>query len=213
MKNKKYGFTLAETLITLVVIGVVSVMVIPTIINKMNDIHFKMAYKKAYSDINQAFREEATLNQFVGRDNNCYDVNFANYTWNKLKEKFQVLETCENNNGFKCWVQSDTIYDANKPNNSEYAFIDLSGRTWMEFHRGRGIYLVDTNGEKGPNRFGKDRWTFNFYNYDKANISTNTCAIDPTKPIIILPSYYTDITVKNGNCNYPPCYYKKWLEE
>ena len=209
MKNKKSGFTLAETLITLVVIGVVSVMVIPTIINKMNDKHFKMAYKKAYSDINQAFREDISLNQFPERSD-YYDNTFATFTYNKLKEKFQVLKSCENNNGLNCWVENDTIWD-NKPLNSGRAFIDLSGRSWIEFHTGRGIYLVDTNGEKGPNRFGKDRFGFSFYNYIDGNL--NEKVIDPTKPIIILPMYNNDYTSSSNLCHFPPCYYKSWLME
>ena len=51
---KKQGFTLAEVLITLGIIGVVAAMTIPTLISNTNGAQFKTAYKKALSTLNQA---------------------------------------------------------------------------------------------------------------------------------------------------------------
>ena len=50
MRIKK-GFTLAEILIVLVILGVIAVMTIPTMIKGVADAQFKAAYKKAYSTI------------------------------------------------------------------------------------------------------------------------------------------------------------------
>ena len=51
---KRFGFTLAEVLITLGIIGVVAAMTIPTLISNTNGAQFKSAYKKALSTLNQA---------------------------------------------------------------------------------------------------------------------------------------------------------------
>ncbi len=51
---KRQGFTLAEVLITLGIIGVVAAMTIPTLISNTNGAQFKTAYKKALSTLNQA---------------------------------------------------------------------------------------------------------------------------------------------------------------
>jgi prepilin-type N-terminal cleavage/methylation domain-containing protein len=51
---KKFGFTLAEVLITLGIIGVVAAMTIPTLMQKTNDSELKSGYKKMISVINQA---------------------------------------------------------------------------------------------------------------------------------------------------------------
>ena len=51
---KKQGFTLAEVLITLGIIGVVAAMTIPTLISNTNGAQFKTAYKKALSTLSQA---------------------------------------------------------------------------------------------------------------------------------------------------------------
>ena len=51
--TKRFGFTLAEVLITLGIIGVVAAMTIPTLISNTNGAQFKTAYKKALSTLNQ----------------------------------------------------------------------------------------------------------------------------------------------------------------
>ena len=48
------GFTLAEVLITLVIIGVIAAMTIPTLINKTNNHEYISRLKKAYSTMAQA---------------------------------------------------------------------------------------------------------------------------------------------------------------
>ena len=52
--GRKNGFTLAEVLITLGIIGVVAAMTMPTLINQTNGAQYKAAYKKALSAISQA---------------------------------------------------------------------------------------------------------------------------------------------------------------
>jgi len=65
--KKNYGFTLAEVLITLGIIGVVAAMTMPTLINQTRGAQYKTAFKKALS----AFSQAVTLN--VALD----DWNFA----------------------------------------------------------------------------------------------------------------------------------------
>ena len=67
MTKKFNGFTLAEVLITLGIIGVVAAMTMPTLINQTNGAQYKAAYKKALSAISQG----VTLN--VALD----DISFA----------------------------------------------------------------------------------------------------------------------------------------
>jgi len=52
--NKKSGFTLAEVLITLGIIGVVAAMTIPTLIANTNSAKFKSQFKKTLATLNQA---------------------------------------------------------------------------------------------------------------------------------------------------------------
>ncbi|MBR1423986.1 type II secretion system protein [bacterium] len=68
--TKRFGFTLAEVLITLGIIGVVAAMTIPTLIANTNSAKFRSQYKKALSTLNQA----ALMGQAQ------YDMNYGDAT-------------------------------------------------------------------------------------------------------------------------------------
>lgn len=59
--SKKFGFTLAEVLITLGIIGVVASMTIPTLMNKTSGAEFKAGFKKMVSSLNQAITMNVAL--------------------------------------------------------------------------------------------------------------------------------------------------------
>ena len=55
IKPKNNGFTLSEVLITLVIIGVVAAITVPSVMNNTNKQEYISGYKKMYSTINQVF--------------------------------------------------------------------------------------------------------------------------------------------------------------
>ena len=65
----KKGFTLAEVLITLGIIGVVAAMTIPTLVSKSQQRQHVVAWRKAYAEIYHALRlmqaDEAQPEDFV----------------------------------------------------------------------------------------------------------------------------------------------------
>jgi len=63
----KRGFTLAEVLITLGIIGVIAAMTVPTLMNNSTEIEFRSAFKKGLASLNQA----VTMN--VALDNVDFD--------------------------------------------------------------------------------------------------------------------------------------------
>ena len=65
--TKRFGFTLAEVLITLGIIGVVAAMTMPTLMNSTQGAQYKTAFKKSLSALSQAI----TLNMALD------DVNFS----------------------------------------------------------------------------------------------------------------------------------------
>ncbi len=56
MYSKKYGFTLAETLITLVIFGIISAITIPVCIDNYKRQSVPVKLKKFYSNMNNALR-------------------------------------------------------------------------------------------------------------------------------------------------------------
>ena len=59
--KKKHGFTLAEVLITLMIIGIVAALTIPSVISNYQQQQFKTGLKKAVSVLNEAIHTNITL--------------------------------------------------------------------------------------------------------------------------------------------------------
>ena len=74
LSNIRDGFTLAEVLITLGIIGVVAAMTMPTLMNSTQGAQYKAAYKKALSALSQAVTLNVALDEwnFADADNSTY---------------------------------------------------------------------------------------------------------------------------------------------
>ena len=198
-KLYKQAFTLAEVLITLGIIGIVAAMTLPSVINSAQNLQYKSAYKKAYSEFSQALMISLNNGEIISRTQ-AYDSIATESEWNALKSKFKIVKECEPKELYSCWAQGDTF---NGMPNTGYgkAFVDEAGRSWALYFSSENIYFVDINGYKKPNIFGKDR--FIFFLFDAM------FSINKGLPTRVIPE--KDYTVKNTWCNYPPCYYESWL--
>ena len=171
---------------------------------------YKASYKQAYSDISQAFEQAIIEKSFTARTTK-QDVTATASEWEVMKNAFKVTKVCNTSLLYDCWVNADGVCPscagggANglPGQGSSNSFIDASGRAWAQFHCYENIYLVDTNGNKYPNVFGKDRWMFTLQNAD----GTRTTVGYPAKVGILVNDQKTSSTW----CNYPPCYYYSWL--
>ena len=74
--TKRFGFTLAEVLITLGIIGVVAAMTIPTLIANTNSAKFRSQFKKSLSTLNQAgLMAQAQYDfDYAGADTACKEA-------------------------------------------------------------------------------------------------------------------------------------------
>jgi len=214
MYKLRKGFTLAEVLITLLIIGVVSSIVIPGLISDMQDQQYKVAYKKAFAEASLITRNALLTGAFVPRTSQ-YDSNATLNNFNVFKNQFSITKECNNNNNDQCWNPSGeqactdgcSIYPQGLPYNTCRAFIDNSGMAWSMYTYSEDIILVDTNGNKGPNRYGKDRWMLLFKDKNNNYLTVGL-------PYKIGPAYNNDITSpSNLACHYPPCYYISWLKQ
>lgn len=174
---KSVGFTLAEVLITLLVIGVVSSIIVPTIINDTQEAEFKVAWKKKYSELEQASRlliadNGGTLKNLCSGSYSCFTNSFINY--------LSYSKTCSNAKNEGCWHMGNEWYYINKSpaailDNSAINGRNYSGRgvilndgtflfsvwlladcSWVQYPNSCGHITVDINGFKGPNTVGKD---------------------------------------------------------
>lgn len=202
------AFTLAEILITLGIIGIVAALTIPTIMQSIENSQYKTAYKKAYSVMTQAFNQANTDNLISPRTIWCNPP--ESYTnWNAFKSQFKIIKECDSTNYIdNCWAGSEQIFASSIAGGvpqqnigaSETFFIDSSGMAWM-FHS-CFYYLLDTNGLKAPNKYGKDRFLFTFYN--NVGVQANGVLTKIWTP----NDYNTDADW----CPSGDCYYRTWLQ-
>ncbi len=170
-KTKNLGFTLSEVLITLVIIGIISAMVIPVIHSYFEEQKNIAAWKRAYSNIAAATQlvtmESGTMeNLCPSWDDNCL--------MEKYSTKLNFMKKClEAENLGNCWHNNDnsaTMYDGEGINwwttcsgliLSDGSFVNFNFRdaTCSESkgsYETCGYILIDVNGFKKPNSVGKD---------------------------------------------------------
>lgn len=176
MKKKK-GFTLAEVLITLGIIGVVAAITIPTLMTKIQEKQYQSQYKKIFSELNQAVRllqadDENPLSDCGTFENTCFR--------DAIAPKLKVVHKCEGSAPNACQEPSTFLnkalnYQGVYVNASWPAITTLSGYTVkFRYHRANcasaadagsawageinncGWVQVDVNGKSKPNVVGKD---------------------------------------------------------
>ena len=209
--TSKTAFTLAEALIALTIIGVIAVMTIPNLVNSANDAEYCAGYKKALSVGSAAIEQQILDNKYTtiqARQDENNAQNFKNFS-----KYFNVSKQCFSNNNNKCWdATGEKLYSNSQPTQQSPAFVDSSGMAWSLYSPSENIILVDINGFKGPNHYGKDRWYFVPVNKDGIREGTNGYN---GAAISMAPYNSTndgvggeakDITTYNaGWCQHPPC--------
>lgn len=166
------GFTLAEVLITLGIIGVVAALTIPSLLNSTNDSEFKNAAKKEYSTLSQA---AVLVLQDIGSFLAVTSSTDNNAIANAFNPYLKTLRTCQDPviKGL-CWHQdADWHYlNGNVINGGDtfesYYLNPASGAVLTDgtyiryvvnsncFQNNCGYILFDVNGAKNPNKVGKD---------------------------------------------------------
>ena len=172
------GFTLAEVLITLGIIGVVAAMTIPGLINNYKAQRLRTQFLKSYSTITQVYKTMQNDNE--NSVNSEYEhasfyKNFSNYLQSPLDcgnyyEKRNNQKPCyapnANNNVYKSL--DGTVLGNPGERLLDDGILVLQDGTILYFENNKegdsAIYIsVDLNGiGSGPNVWGYDLFTFQF---------------------------------------------------
>ncbi len=164
----KVGFTLAEVLITLGIIGIVAAITIPNLIMTQKAHRLRSQFLKSYSVIQQAFRQ-------MEDDGVLLDMKSTRTNYKTIMGYFNGATYC-GTNGSKCfnksiidlyktfsgadssltWQGSRILDDGQilLPDGSLIFLEDVTNKTWIS------IYLNGYNNP--PNKFGYDLFTFQY---------------------------------------------------
>lgn len=178
---KKLAFTLAEVLLTLVIIGVVAAMSIPILYNTTERREFISGAKKANSVVKQALLDIQRNNGYAGGD---YLYLLENTVFaDEFKKVVSNIHSCDNENackelyvtGKKSLNNDTTIETWGRPNAkgittsdgmqyyiwTNYMQFGLSDEDFANINQNGSIAIaVDINGTRKPNKFGLDCFLF-----------------------------------------------------
>lgn len=179
----RLGFTLAEVLITLGVVGVVAALTISNLVENYRERQTVVRLKQTYSILSQAFlhmvEENGTLD--------TWSDNSQEFLKQEFLKHLTVVKSCNDN--YWCFANSSGLthnsgigfssYTLNNgvvigigtriTNNGEeswgHCFYKIaSSQNKGSIHQGRcGSIQVDINGKKGPNKTAQDIFTFYLY--------------------------------------------------
>ncbi len=140
----KKGFTLAEVLITLAIIGVVAALTIPSVIVRTQQQEFKTAAKKAHSVLSQAVQLTEVKDGYTFAD--------EGYFIEALIKNMNVVKVEDGRIGYN--LPGAAFADLPTGPNPYVIFYTADGIAYMVSYIdewGAG-FLVDVNGDQGPSR-------------------------------------------------------------
>lgn len=199
--TKRFGFTLAEVLITLGIIGVVAAMTMPTLMNQTNGAQYKTAYKKALSAMSQAVVLNVALDDYnmADTDNTVTGQKFIDIFQNRMN----VVKTADGTLGYTV-LTPDASSGATAANFTgaqnytlffndgiAFSFPKAAQKCTMDATKGtfsancKGI--IDVNGQKAPNKVVKCD------SGQRGGTGTNACQV--TNPTDIYPIIFYDQTI------------------
>lgn len=169
------GFTLAEVLLTLAIVGIVAALTIPSLLNSTNDTQIKTSWKKAFNVASQAWQKAIMNNggSAPGQVNPTGDAT-SSRRWQAFLAELNVVKFCNTGNAFgNCWAKNGvknnshvggcTKWQLAEQNDNE-AVVTADGMYWMNYKGDSNNYwayiAVDVNGDKAPNEWNKDVFSF-----------------------------------------------------
>ena len=178
--KKHLGFTLAEVLITLGIIGVVAAMTIPTLMSNTNSSEMKTAFKKMLSTMNQAVTMSVALNY----------VDFADITntgtgddslYQILNDKMHIVKSVLganasdeevttmgfNTSNYTLFFADGMVLSYNPTNMKQCTNYNVAARS------GRCVGIVDVNGKRKPNKLSNCQASLNEGGANSGTISAD----------------------------------------
>ncbi len=162
MVKSRKGFTLAEVLITLVVIGIIAAITVPLIMANHKKTEYSGRLKKFYSTLSNAVklaeREWGVDTLELGYG--CSSVSKQKEWFENYLAKYISYIKTEELSSDSNYYKSLNMYDQFKGLNSGLFVVYLNDGTLFFYDECSDLVVYDVNGEKGPNTYGRDLFYF-----------------------------------------------------
>lgn len=179
MKKNLKAFTLAETLITLGIIGVIAVLTLPNVMTSYKNKVYVTGLQKIYNQFSDAalkFMNDNRTDSMAETSLNDNLINVGEF----FRTYFKVVKDC-GESSTDCMGASYRTTDKSKKYEP-----DFTGKYCVTFNTGAaacmsrmnedGLHdhgyanvIVDVNGKQGPNILGRDLFGFEFYSDGKVS--------------------------------------------
>lgn len=160
------GFTLAEVLITLGIIGVVAAMTIPNLITNQQKKAAVTKLQKSISILNQAYKlsfDELGEPTEISSSRNYFQTYWAPYL--KIATYCENYQTCGYKSEKPFYTRNKTLVNTIVVDTGTrttfytadgFIYVIHSSGRYMEHYKGNPNIIVDINGSTGPNILGRD---------------------------------------------------------
>ena len=195
MKQKSFGFSLSEVLITLGVIGVVAAITLPVVINKTQTHILKNQYKRVYSNYSNALQKYIVDNSipdcYYGKNGISSNYTGCSEFFQDFMQYFKYIKYCESNafsNG--CIPKYDSYcskdggclgFSEDRVNTESKAWVLNDGSSFICYNANSKtcsmpLFQVDINGKKAPNKGSYDLVAFSISRYgDTLKLDISSC--------------------------------------
>lgn len=170
--QRKTAFTLAEVLVTLGIIGVVSAMTVPSLMQNYQRQSYVTQLHKVYNEFSQAAMNVLTENNALSLKESPFNSGNLSVTTKSetfIKDHFKVISDCGTGLKAPCFDQNYKTLKGEAVSKENYtgchSFVIANGASVCisGFSVSSAYVVVDINGQKGPNIAGRDYWVFNIY--------------------------------------------------
>ena len=178
--NENAAFNLAETLLTIVIIGIIAAITLTDLIHSFNGKVLATQLKKAYADLNQASQKfilnnEMSVSEYASENGVSKTLTLFGKEFTSVGQTSSLVWSTTDEEGntigaapykWKAVKKSSTSGNSSNCDVSGF-FWDPIGRVISFDDKPSSGYngpkvCIDINGEKGPNRYGVDYFIFMF---------------------------------------------------
>lgn len=159
--KKKVAFTLTEVLLAVLIVGIIAALVLPAVVTKYQDKAFESAFNREVHSLQDSIDSLAA----VENQQSFYETTLAKTPETYMKKYLRVSKYC-GASGKDCFGKFYSEYSDHEKKtytpsyDGNCAILKNGTSVCLNVNGGSIDMLIDVNGLKGPNVFGRDLRTY-----------------------------------------------------